>query len=177
MNAIASLIEQTTAGIDSPDTVSESNRIKALMVYAETNSPSAAAKASGLSLSYVSRMMEEDGIESFVDRLRKAMRERFAWRYMEGMELAFNALIKNVIEGEERLDRRGNIVTVRPGLKDCATTLGILQDKQAALTSGLEGQTNVSKALSALADALLTELANRGRPPDSPPLPVSSYMG
>lgn len=164
----------------------EWQKIKAIAVYAETCSIEAASRESGMTSSAVQSLVYSDHVIPLLEKLRNQLKERFAWQYMELSALALQRLRDALENGEERLTRSGNVVTVMPSAKDCAHIVAVLQDRALAVGAALDTRSN-DAALATLADKLLERMAKRADsqmdndspPPSTPSAPLggSPYVG
>lgn len=162
---------------------SESDRTRALAIYAETNSIAEAARQTGIAQTTIHYWLQDDEVQAVVVRLRSAIREQAAWNYVEIIGLAQREVLKRLKYGEEHVTKSGDIVLLPVKARDAILIASVAQDKLANLTAGLEGQSKANRHLNHLAKQLLeTMQAAQAVKPDplpepSTPGPASAYMG
>lgn len=146
-------------GAQSGTTYSEEQKALALAVYAESGSLESAAKQTDIPRNTIRYWIEsDDQIDAKLDALRRVLRERMAWKYAEAADLALNALIDRVRDGDYHVDKEGN--TTRrpiPG-RELAFITSVCGDKHALITGTLQKQKREDENLTSLAAKLVKAL-------------------
>lgn len=143
----------------------------ALSVYAETLSATEAAKATGIPKSTINNWLTEEDIDSTLEQLRLAIRYSCAHAYAMGAILAVNATIERLTNGDEVLNRDGELVRRKMSGRDTAAVASIFTDKHALLTQAVNQGANVDKTLTTLADKLMSMVSERMTKPSPDDLP------
>lgn len=143
---------------------SEETKAYALAVYAESGSVETAAKTTGLPRSTIHSWVSRDTeIDSTLDALRRALRERMAWKYAEAAELALNELRDRLEHGDELIDKDGNSYRKKVPARELAFITSVCGDKHALLTGTMGKHRAEDQALSAMADRLVKAIETRAK--------------
>ena len=147
---------------DQQQRYSEEQRALALAVYAETGSTTSAAQETGIPLSTVHSWVTRDPeIDAKLEALRRALRERMAWKYAETAELALRELLDRVRDGDYHYDKEGNCTRRKIPGRELAFITSVCGDKHALLTGTMVKQQGEDQALTTLADRLVKAIEGR----------------
>lgn len=172
MNAVADVIaEAGLRGLTGSD-YTEMERGHALAVYAVTNSFNTASKESGIPETTISSWVNKEEGYDLVARLRVALKERTAWRWMQIVEEAQKQMVQRLEYGDPHVLKGGNIVYHPVKAKDVTLMASVAQDKLTLITNGLEASRATGQQLAALAEKLLAAKAKPPKAKDEPASPV-----
>lgn len=139
----------------------ESERVKALAIYAETRSSTEVERITGIPKTTVQSWTQtEEGMRA-VEQLRTALRERCAWGYVEQLVVSQDLMMKRLVQGDPVVLADGRIVYRGVSARDLMMIMAVSQDKHAALVGTMESGQQTDKALNNLANKLLDKLAER----------------
>lgn len=159
----------------------ESERAYALAVYAETRSPTAVYRQTGIPESTIREWASSEEGQNAIASLRGIIRERCAWGYVEQMMVAHQLLMERLRNGDPVVLTDGRVVYRGVSARDLMMVMAVSQDKHASLVGQLESGQHVDKALNSLANKLMEKLAQaKGSPePKAQPLSddASDYVG
>ena len=162
----------------------ETERVHALAVYAETNSVTEAERQTGIPKTTIHTWVNSDrGIEA-IEHIRTALREHVAWEHLKTMHKALKLLHKRLDVGDEVVMPNGQIVYKAVSARDLMMIAAVSQDKHAAVIGQLDNGRNVDNQLNLLAKKLMEKLAqeqsnnNQGVKPIAPQTnPAEGFMG
>lgn len=162
------------AGIKNHD---EATKAMALSIYAETGSTSTAAQTTGLPLSTVHSWVNADpDIDAKLESFRRAVRERVAHIYADIAHESAQQLLDRVQNGDEVLDKEGNLVRRKVPARELAFITSVATDKHALLTGVMGRQSKAEQALTVLANKLI-EAGRTARERDITPAAVQHEEG
>lgn len=140
---------------------SESQRVKALAVFAETNNVSAAARISGVNRSTIWYWLQDDETLEVVQRIRDSLRAHTAWHHVE-IAMAAAAVVKDRLEnGEDVIAKNGTIRKKQVSLRDAVMAMAVSTDKSILLSGVMAEAKHTNGQLDALAEALMAKVQSK----------------
>ena len=142
----------------------EEQRALALAVFAESGSLETASQHTSIPRNTIRYWIEsDDQIDATFDALRRALRERMAWKYAEAAEKALNELMDRLELGDELIDKEGKSYRRKVPARELAFITSVCGDKHALLTGTMQKQRGEDQALSTIADRLVKAIDARAR--------------
>lgn len=129
-------------------------KMRALSVYAETLNQNEAARQTGIPQSTINSWLNEEDSTDLIDKLRLALRHSMAWKCAEVARDGMLALHDRILNGEQVLDKEGNLIRVPMSAKDITHATSMATDKHALLTGGIKDSKGLNAGLLALAEQL-----------------------
>ncbi len=134
----------------------EPERAVALAIFAETGSYDTAGRETKIPPSTIRYWVESNpNIDAELEALRAVLRKRLAWKYAEGAELAVDVVNDRLRNGDQVLDKEGNIRLRPVPAREAAFIASIFTDKHALLSGTMGKSKPEDQALTTLAAELM----------------------
>jgi hypothetical protein len=143
-------------------TYDEQDKLFALAVYAETGSQTTASERTGIPATTIHGWLKHPETDAKLEELRIAIRRRVAFTCAEASQLAAQRVVDVLVNGEEVIINN-EIHRVKVKGKDAAYIFGMMTDRHAMLTQGIQGK-NTSDMLDQLAAKLVSKMKGKAEP-------------
>lgn len=152
-------------GVQKGNSYTEEQKTLALAVYAESGSLQTAADQSSIPRNTIRYWIENDPeIDSTLDTIRRAIRERAAFLFAEISVRSAEELLDRVTNGDYHVDREGNITRRPIPGRELAFIMSMSTDKHALVTGTMTRVNAEDQALTRIADKLVKAIEARRRP-------------
>lgn len=136
----------------------EADKLRALAMVAETGNRGMAARRLGMPPTTVWQWADRAERDGTLDELRRAVRHRMAWDYIDLAQRALAVALDRLEHGDPHLARDGTVHFLPVRARDAAMIASIATDKHALVTGQLGQGRPSDQGLADLADRLVTAM-------------------
>ncbi len=147
----------------------ETDRIRALAVYAETGNQNEAARQTGIDQTTVHNWVHDESSAELVTELRSTLRYNRGWELANLVGDGLAQIKQAFEEGDPVVLKDGRTVYRRASLRDLTVTTSILIDKWMLISGAISSETHLLGRMDALSEQLTVMGGSLKSSPPSPP--------
>lgn len=150
----------------------ETDKLRALAVYAETGNQSAVERETGVPQETVRNWVNDEANGSLIGELRSTIRYNEGWRLAKLVSRGLDEVEKSFDQGDAVVLKDGRIVYRRASLRDNVIAMSILMDKWMMISGAISNETMLLGKMGELAkqlDGLGASLSPAPEPPREGP--------
>lgn len=148
----------------------ETDRIRALAVYAETGNAAEAGRQLGIDDQTISRWVADEGSPALIDELRSTIRFNYGWKLADEFGKTLDMLGRRRDEGDAVVLKTGQIVYKPVSFRDLVVGASILLDKWSLISGTISNETQLLGRMDDLSKQLTVMGGALKASPPSPPL-------
>lgn len=155
----------------------ETDRIRALAIYAETGNQNETARQSGIPQSTVRNWVNDEGTSGLIGELRSTIRYNHGWTLANMVGRSLKLMDQAMAEGDPVVLKDGRTIFKRASLKDLTIVSSILIDKWMMISGAISNETVLLGKMAELGQQLTGLGASLSRSTIPSPEPGTPIMG
>lgn len=158
----------------------ETDRIKALAVYAESGNQHEASRQTGIPQETIRNWVNNEDSSGLVQELRSTLRYNRGWQLAKLSGKVLDQLEIALDEGDPVVLKDGRIINKRASARDLVVTASILIDKWMLISGAISNETMLLGRMNELSQQLASMGTSLAKPsPDPPPngTPIQDTQG